>query len=281
MSDYQPLPAILEHARPRVPVDLMNWPWFSLAKTPRKAPIRYQGKKHFIHVAPVAGATAIATIWDADILIWATAQLVQAQDERLQISTRLIAPARRILGFLGRDTGRSQYVRLADAIDRLAGTEVETTLGAPDNAPARFRWIEAWETTPAGLLLTLPEWLLVPVRQRRVLSIHPDYFNLMGGIERWVWLLARKHASQQSTGWVVSFDLLHARSGSAARHCDFVAALRRLTRTGRLLTYRLEPVWHRGKEGVRIGRFAVPIHSAASVPGDNPEFLSPGQGDQL
>ena len=281
MNGDHPLPSILEHARPRAPVDLMNWPWFSLAKTPRAVPIRYQGKKHFIHVAPVAGATAIATIWDADILIWATAQLVQAQDERLQISTRLIAPARCILGFLGRDTGRSQYVRLAAAFDRLAGTEVETTLGAVDNAPARFRWIEVWETTPAGILLTLPEWLLTPVRQRRVLSIDPDYFGLTGGIERWLWLLARKHASQQSTGWVVSFDRLHARSGSASRHCDFVAALRRLTRTGRLLTYRLEPVWHRGEEGVRIGRYAVPIHSAASVPGDNPGFLSANRGDRL
>ena len=281
MSGDHPMPAMLDYARPRAPVDLMNWPWFSLAKTPRTVPILYQGKKHSVHVAPVAGANALATIWDADILIWATAQLVQAQDERLQISTRLVAPARRILGFLGRDTGRSQYVRLAAAFDRLAGTEVETTLGAVDNVPARFRWIEAWETTPAGLLLTLPEWLLVPVRQRRILSIDPDYFGLTGGIERWLWLLARKHVAQQSTGWVVSFDRLHARSGSAARHCDFLAALRRLARTGRLLTYRLEPVWHRGKEGVRIGRYAVPIHSATLVPGDNPGFLSPNRGDRL
>ncbi|EGO93789.1 replication initiator protein A [Acidiphilium sp. PM] len=281
MSGDHPVPAMLEYARPRTPVDLMNWPWFSLAKTPRTAPILYQGKKHSVYVAPMAGATAIATIWDADILIWAIAQLVQAQDERLHISTRLIAPASRILGFLGRGTGSSQYARLTAAIDRLAATVVETTLGTTDNAPIRFRWIEAWEMTPAGVLLTLPEWLLMAVRQRRVLSIDPDYFGLTGGIRRWLWLLARKHAAQQSTGWVVSFDLLHARSGSVARHCDFVAALRRLARSGRLLTYRLDPVWHRGKEGVRIGRYAVPIHSAALVPGDNPGFLSPNRGDRL
>ncbi|OZB27489.1 MAG: Replication protein A [Acidiphilium sp. 34-64-41] len=223
-------------------------------------------------LTPVAGATAIATIWDADILIWAIGQLVQAQDERLTISRRLIAPASRILGFLRRGTGRSQYVRLTAAIGRLTGTVAETTLGTTDIAPIRFRWIEASEMTPAGILLTLPDWLLMAVRQRRVLSIDPDYFGLSGGIQRWLWLLARKHAAQQSTGWVVSFDLLYARSGSAARHCDFVAALRRLARSGRLLTYRLEPVWHRGKEGVRIGRYAVPIHSAALVPGDNPAF---------
>ncbi|WP_286840519.1 MULTISPECIES: replication initiator protein A [unclassified Acidiphilium] len=53
MSDDRPVPAMLEHARPRAPVDLMNWPWFSLAKIPRTAPIHYQGKTHSVHIAPV------------------------------------------------------------------------------------------------------------------------------------------------------------------------------------------------------------------------------------
>ena len=90
-----PLPATLEHARPRAPIDLMTWPWFSLAKTPRATPIYHQSRRHSLLVAPVPGATAIATIWDADILFWATAQLIQAQDERLRTTATLIAPARR------------------------------------------------------------------------------------------------------------------------------------------------------------------------------------------
>lgn len=272
MTVEHPLPAILEHARPRAPVDLMNWPWFSLAKTPRTAPIHYQGRRHSLLVAPAPGATAIATIWDADILLWATAQLVQAQDQRLRVSARVIAPARRILRFLGRQIGHSQYARLAAALDRLAATEVTTTVGTPANLPERFRWIEAWQQTDDGILLTLPDWLLGAVRQRRVLAIDPGYFTLTGGVERWLWLLARKHAGQLSTGWQISFAALHARSGSASQHCHFVAALRRIAQSGRLLAYRIEPVQHCGKEGLRIGRSAVPVHSAALVPGDKPGF---------
>ncbi len=267
-----PLPATLEHARPRAPVDLMTAPWFSLAKTPRAAPIHHQSRRHALLVTPVPGASAIATIWDADILFWATAQLVQAQDEQRRATATLLAPARRILRFLHRETGRSQYARLAAALARLAATEVATTLGAADGSPVTFRWIEAWRTTPDGIAITLPMWLLEAIRRRRVLAIAPGYFGLSGGIARWLWLLARAHAAQLSTGWWVSLDQLHARSGSAARHSDFVAALRALSRSGGLLAYRIEPVWHRGQEGVRFSRSPAAINSAAMVPGDNPGF---------
>ena len=272
MMAEPPLPAILEHARPRAPVDLMNWPWFNLAKTPRAAPIRYQGRRHSVLVTPAPGASAIATIWDADILFWATSQLIQAQDEKLRVAPRLIVPARRILRFLGRDTGHSQYERLAAALERLAASEVTTTVGTLSDRPVRFHWIEAWQQTEDGILLTLPEWLLDAVRRRRVLAIDPGYFTLTGGVQRWLWLLARKHAGQQSTGWRISFDALHARSGSATRHCHFVAALRRIAQSGRLLTYRVEQVQHCGNEGLSIGRWAVPVHSADLVPGDKPGF---------
>jgi len=267
-----PLPAILEHARPRAPVDLMNWPWFSLAKTPRTAPIRYQGRRHSVLVAPAPGATAIATIWDADILFWATAQLIQAQDEKLRAAPTLIAPLRRILRFVRRDTGRSQYGRLAAALNRLATTEITTTVGAADGLLARFHWVEAWRATPAGIVITVPDWLVASIVQRRVLAIEPRYFALTGGIERWLWLLARKHAQQISTGWWISLDQLRDRSGSAARHSDFVAAVRRLSQSGRLLAYRIEPVRHRGEEGLRFSRSPIAIHSAALVPGDKPGF---------
>ena len=272
MMAEPPLPAILEHARPRAPVDLMNWPWFSLAKTPRAAPIHYQGRRHSVLVTPAPGAAAIGTIWDADILFWATSQLVQAQDEKLRVVPTLIAPTRRILRFLGRDTGHSQYERLAAALARLAASEVTTSIGTLSDRPVRFRWIEAWQQTADGILLTLPEWLLDAVRRRRVLAIDPGYFTLTGGVQRWLWLLARKHAGQQSTGWRISFDALHARSGSATRHCHFVAALPRIAQSGRLLTYRVEPVQHCGNERLSISRWAMPVHSAALVPGDKPGF---------
>ncbi len=272
MLGEPPLPAVLEHARPRAPIALMTWPWFSLAKTPRAAPIHYQDRRHSLLVAPVSGARAIATIWDADILFWATSQLIQAQDEKLRLTPVLLAPAGRILRFLGRDTGHSQYARLAAALDRLAATEVTTTVGATDGVPTRFHWVEAWHATAAGIVLTVPVWLLNAIRRRRVLAITPGYFALRGGIERWLWLLARAHAAKLCTGWWVALDHLRRRSGTAARHSDFIAALRNRSRSGVLLAYSLELSWHRGQEGVWFRRSPAVINSAALVPGDKPRF---------
>src|SRR3546814_7855642 len=59
--------------------DLMSWPFFSLAKSRRSAPIDFAMGATWISVEAVA-EHGMATIWDADILIWAASQLVEARD---------------------------------------------------------------------------------------------------------------------------------------------------------------------------------------------------------
>ena len=58
--------------------DLMERPFFSLAKTPRTKPIEYAVNGVSVTVTP--GAAGMATIWDADILIWAATQITEALD---------------------------------------------------------------------------------------------------------------------------------------------------------------------------------------------------------
>jgi plasmid replication initiation protein len=65
-----------------------------------------------------------------------------------------------------------------------------------------------------------------------VLRIHEDYFLLTGGIERFLYRVARKHAGMQPDGWSFTMRQLHLKSGSSARLSDFtrrkrVAASRR------------------------------------------------------
>ena len=69
--------------------DLMSWPFFSLAKTRRVRPIDFQMGEVSIRVeaTPQHG---MATIWDADVLIWAASQIVDARDRGLRTS-RLMA----------------------------------------------------------------------------------------------------------------------------------------------------------------------------------------------
>jgi len=59
--------------------DTMERPFFSLAKKPRKTAIEYEVAGTIVKVYPVK-EFGIATIWDADILIWAATQVTEALD---------------------------------------------------------------------------------------------------------------------------------------------------------------------------------------------------------
>ena len=68
--------------------DMMERPFFSLAKNPRSKPIEYKVGETWVEVSgnPQFG---MATIWDADILIWAATQLTEARDRRAETSPNL------------------------------------------------------------------------------------------------------------------------------------------------------------------------------------------------
>src|ERR1700722_20347846 len=68
--------------------DLMGYPFFSLGESRRLVPIRYQSLGVTIKVEGTS-EQGIATIWDADILIWAAAQIFKAREEHTG-SSRLL-----------------------------------------------------------------------------------------------------------------------------------------------------------------------------------------------
>ena len=267
----RPFPAILDGVRPRDAIDLMAWPCFSLAKQRRHFPMFHEYRGDFMRVMPTPDGPGLATIWDADILIWAVSQFAEAGNRRLGVSPALTAPAFQVLRFLGRRTGQSQYALLKAGLERLASAEIETSVAILGGKQARFRWVEHWEQTDGGLHLVLPEWLFTIVfERRRILRIDPGYFRLTGGTERWLWRLLRRHGQGKSTAWEIPLSALQARSGSFARASDFIGDLRRIAQRRVLLGYALTLVSERGEERLRIARSADPVHSAGQVPGDKP-----------
>src|SRR3954467_13152807 len=93
---------------------------------------------------------------------------------------------------------------LQDALRRLASTYVETNIRVPKGSRKKttgFHWLEDWDAhededgKPTGMSMTLPRWLFDGIVEKgMVLTIHEDYFVLTGGIERWLYRVARKHA---------------------------------------------------------------------------------------
>lgn len=225
---------------------LMAYPFFSLAKTPRITPIRFQAGRVTTRVAGTL-ANGMATIWDADVLIWVTSQIVGARNAGLPTSRLVVATPYDILTYIRRGTSQRDYERLRGALDRLQSTSVATSLRQPDaHRLHRFSWLNEWRGgsdrhgRSLGVELTLPDWLYQTLLEpHQVLRIDPAYFELTGGIERWLYRLVRKHGGHQPRGWCFDFEYLYRKSGSSARYADFAADLRRITRQGRIPGYHL------------------------------------------
>jgi plasmid replication initiation protein len=226
--------------------DLMAYPFFSLAKSRRVVPIDFRAGKIAIRVEAVP-EHGMATIWDADVLIWAASQIVEARDSGLKTSRLMATTPYEILTFVGRGTSARDYDRLKAALDRLQSTSVMTSIRQPaERRRHRFSWINEWKETadvhgrPRGLELILPDWFYGGVLDDAlVLTIDRAYFDLTGGLERWLYRVVRKHAGHQQGGW--SFDLvhLHAKSGSLSPLKHFAYDLREIVRRQAMPGYRL------------------------------------------
>lgn len=162
---------------------------------------------------------------------------------------------------------------LKAALARLQSTVIATTIRNGARWRRRqFSWINEWEemTTLAGRVegmeFVLPEWFYNGVVDRSlVLTIDPAYFRLTGGIERWLYRVARKHAGRQRHGWLFEFAHLHAKSGSLARFSDFTLDLRRIAARQALPGYRLQVEREGRRELLRIRptkQFTVPVGNA-------------------
>ena len=220
---------------PRDSQDLMAFPFFSLGKSKRVKPIDFHAGNVTIRVEGTA-EHGIATIWDADVLIWAASQIVEARDAGLRPSRLMQATPYEILRFIGRGKSLRDYQRLKAALDRLQSTTVATSIRETTGRRLhRFSWINEWKEladasgVPLGIELILPDWFYAGVLDAAlVLTIDPTYFRLTGGIERWLYRLVRKHGGRQEHGWQFDFQHLYRKSGSVARFYDFAADLRAL-----------------------------------------------------
>ncbi|MGB3288234.1 MAG: replication initiator protein A [Burkholderiaceae bacterium] len=235
-----------EGMAPRDSQDLMAFPFFSLAKSKRIKPIDFRAGNVTIRVEGTQ-EHGIATIWDADILIWSASQIVEAKDAGLPTSRLMRATPYEILRFIGRGTGSRDYQRLKAALDRLQSTTVATSIRETTGRRLhRFSWVNEWreladaDGTPLGIELILPDWFYAGILDAAlVLTIDPAYFRLTGGIERWLYRLVRKHGGKQEHGWQFDFQHLYRKSGSVARYYDFAADLRALVARQSLPGYEL------------------------------------------
>jgi plasmid replication initiation protein len=229
--------------------EVMERPFFSLSKRKRLKPIEYTSPDGEVWVR-VSGNPefGIATIWDADILIWATSYLNQLRERGENDLPRVIrTTAYDLLRAIRRDTGGKGYKELHAALQRLEATTIQTSIRASKRRHAQFGWLDAWSLevdpqteAPRGLSLTLSNWMYEGLlRDRALLTLSPDYFLITGGLERAIYRIGRKHAGDQAEGWICRIALLHEKTGSDSPLKQFTYLLKKIIQADSLPDYAL------------------------------------------
>jgi plasmid replication initiation protein len=278
-ATLNPFDALAGDVPPRDQRDLLERPFFSLAKAKRVQPILYKSGAIEVQVYALP-EHGMATIWDADVSIWAASQILAAMDRGIPTSRFFRLTPYRLLTAIGRGTGKREYLLLKSALSPLQSTVIRTTISHGEHWPRQqFSWINEWEelVTRAGrcegIEFVLLEWFYQGVLDRRlVLAIDPAYFALTAGIERWLYRVARKHAGRQPHGWRFELRHLHTKSASLARYSDFALDVRRVVRWQPLLGYAL------AIEHVSDGQEVVVMRTASTATVDDRWMTDPSIG---
>jgi plasmid replication initiation protein len=230
--------------------DAMEYPFLSLQKG-RTKPIKF--RKGNISLAVHSPAEfGLASIWDWDLIIFAASHLNDAIEAGLKPSPRIRFVPYDCLRQLGRSTGGKDYKELAQSIRRLRVTTVITNIRLDDEAGEEqpFAWL-TWYSIPKRYTrsamtpespdgepdparpweIELPPWLYNAILRRRdILAVHPDYFRLTGGLERWLYRLARKAVPDKAEVPAIHFrmDTLHQQSGTTRPLRNFAVDIRKM-----------------------------------------------------
>ncbi len=233
---------------------MMERPFFSLAKRKRNKPIEYENDDRSVWVRVKAHPEyGMATIWDADILIWCISKIVAERDRGRNLETPTIhTTPYELLKGIARGTSGTEYRRLFEAMRRLRSTSIETNIRGGKKGFADFNWLAEFEgegnidspeqmEAVRSIALTLPSWIYrAIIKSENVLTLDREYFLLTGGLDRALYRIARKHAGSQAQGWVCTVAQLHKKTGSESSTKKFAEMLRKLVKLDKLPRYSMK-----------------------------------------
>ncbi len=246
--------------------ETMERPFFSLAKRKRLKPIEYVSPNNqlFVNVFP-NNEFGMATIWDADILIWAASALNNLRKQGVNDLPRTLSfQPYDLLKTICRETGGQEYRRLREALGRLQATTIVTNIRVKKGKKQRqFSWIESWTDLvdddtdrSRGMTLTLSDWFYEGIlMDGGLLSIDPAYFSITGGRERWLYRVARKHAGGAGEdGFAISLPTLFEKSGAEGTYRRFKFEMQALVRRNDLPGFDLGLELTAGEPSLRMAR---------------------------
>ena len=179
---------------------LMAFPFFALSKNAWMKPLAYATPTVSIEVRP--SARGVATIYDKEIVLYIASLMASKIDEGAAVSQDFTFTAHDLFSVTGSNHSARSYSRLADALERLQGTQIKTNIEAGgEGEDGFFSWLSEarlqyarsgkGEKRLKAVKVRLCDWLFRAIlRDRQVLDYASTYFQL-GPIERRIYEVAR------------------------------------------------------------------------------------------
>ena len=258
--------------------ETMERPFFSLAKRKRVKPIEYVSPDNTVWVKVYATPEfGMATIWDADILIWAASKLNAMRKTSVNDLPRTLhCQPFDILKTINRNTGGTEYRLLREGLARLQSTTIRTNIRPQGKKRERqFSWIESWSDitddntgNSLGMTITVSDWFYEGVLlDKNLLSIDPNYFGITGGRERWLYRVARKHAGGAGErGFAISLPTLFEKSGAEGTYRRFKFEMLNIVARNELPDFQLHTEAGRSEPSIRMIRNEALVRAPKPAP---------------
>jgi len=247
---------------PKSHQDLMARNWFSLSKHKRLKPIKHSYQDNWVNITG-SDKHGIATIFDNDVLIFVIGQYMNALNHGMKTGRRFQFTGYEFFKFTGKKKfGGKGYTDLWKSLQRLHNTFVETNIRLGNtNTNHSFNWLSEIKqihdgTTHRGYEIVIPEWIYESITNKKmVLTLDDDYFKIRGGLQRWLYLFARKTSGWQSGGWSEGIESIYRKSGSTGTLSEFKRKMRNIATKNNLLGYNIELVVDGGRKENQLGLY--------------------------
>lgn len=182
---------------------LMAFPFFALSKNAWMKPLAYATPDVSIEVRP--SARGVATIYDKEIVLYIASLMAAKLEQGMPVAQDFVFTAHDLFSVTGANHSARSYARLADALERLQGTQIRTNIEAGgEGEEGFFSWLSEarlqyarsrnGEKRLKAVKVRLCDWLFRSIlRDRQVLDYAATYFQL-GPIERRIYEVARSTA---------------------------------------------------------------------------------------
>lgn len=230
--------------------DLMSMSWFDLSKSKRTKEIYHETKDgSYVRISP-GGEKGIANVWDMDVILFFTSYLIDRINKGEDVTPRLRFSSYEYQQFTGRKLSGATDKQLMGALERLNKTTIETNIKIGEvRQQYSFHWVSEWKKWSheetgrvIGYEVVLPMFLFKSiVAPKEVLTLDDEFFDVSGGLERFIYLYCRKSTSYKATKpWKESFKSLYKKSAMTSPIKNFNFLLRKIISKQSIPNYWLE-----------------------------------------